>query len=428
MSAWVDFVLFVEPILLYIIPSILLLAASASFLGTFMYLRKETLTGDVVAHAILPGVAMGFILSGTKNILFLVLGAFIFGSLSILFKQFVTRKTVLKQDAGLSITLVSFFSLGMLLLSVLQNGGNSSQSGLDKFLFGSAASITYEDALQITAIAIPTIIICILFKQPFTLTSFNPDFAASKGIKIGVYELIFSSLVILILTIGIQAVGAVLISGLFITPAAGARFWSKNVNQMLLFSILIAIPGTYLGIGISYLLPKMPTGPWIIVVISFITILSIFIAPEKGIIAKIWHRNKIKHKVSRENLIKLLYKMRVDHPSITIKKIQESNPDFHLKNESLKLYIHKLRKENLLQISKNRIEITENGEKEAKRIIKLHRLWEVYLKNKMNFATDHVHDSAESIEHFITPELEKLLIEELDHPKTDPHNNKIPYS
>ena len=402
------------------------IAVGAALVGTFTYLRKQSLVGDAVAHSILPGVCFAFILSGTKNPLYLILGAFVSGWISVLVIEWTTHKTKLKPDTAIAFVLTFFFAIGAMLLSYIQNSGNAAQSGLNQFLFGKAASIGKDDIWIFLSIGLILLVMITMFFKTFKLISFNPEFAKSIGVKVRAYEVLLSSLTVLSIASGIQAVGVVLMAALLITPATIARQWTHNLRLMVVLAILFASFSGVFGAYISYTAPSMPTGPWIVVVLSSFAIISVFIAPKRGVISRILNQIRNRQKIRRENLLKAIYHCMEEDETQTISssRIIEKRKFATLEFER---GMRNLQAESWVLRSGNDWSFTEKGEKEAKRIVRLHRLWEMYLTERMNFSSDHIHSAAESIEHIITPEIEAALEKELGFPKLDPHNKQIPY-
>jgi manganese/zinc/iron transport system permease protein len=402
------------------------IAVGAALVGTFTFLRKQALVGDAIAHSILPGICFAFILSGVKDPLYLIIGAFISGWLSVLLIEWVSSNTKLKPDTAIAFILTFFFGVGAMLLSYIQNSGNAAQSGLDQFLFGKAAAIGKDDIWIFASIGIVLIVMIILFFRTFKLISFNRDFAKSLGMKVKVHEMVLSSLTVLSIASGIQAVGVVLMAALLITPATIARQWTYNLKWMAVLAVVFASISGFFGAYISYTAPAMPTGPWIVVVLSSFAIVSVFVAPKRGIISRILNQIRNRKQIRRENLLKTIYHCcemdQVDYIKST--RILEQRS---FGNVEFERAMRKLQEEGLILKNAGYWSFSENGEKEAKRIVRLHRLWEMYLTQRMNFDDDHIHGAAESIEHIITPEIEKALEKELGFPKLDPHNKQIPY-
>jgi manganese/zinc/iron transport system permease protein len=407
----------------------MILGASAAIVGCFSFLRKRALVGDAIAHSILPGVCLAFMVSGSKNPLYLIIGAFITGWLSLLLIDAITRTTKLKSDTAIGIILSVFFGVGILLLTSIQHSGNASQAGLDKFLFGKAASLTKDDVYIFGTIALILIAVVILFYKEFKLISFNPDYAKVIGLPVRFLEFMLATITVLAVAVGIQAVGVVLMAALLITPASGARFWTDKLSVMILIATAFGAISGFLGSYISYIAPSMPTGPWIVMCLSMLTIGSIWFAPRTGMLAKFRVQKENQRKILIENVLKLFYHL--GEKDGTFKKQRSTSvllASRDLRIKELNRGLHLLKKEHWLRKKGDNWLITQSGLNEAKRIIKLHRLWEMYLNQRLKLEPDHVHNDAEAIEHIITPELEKQLEKELNYPTKDPHESVIPYA
>ena len=145
------------------------------------------------------------------------------------------------------------------------------------------------------------------FFKEFKLLSFDPAYAKSTGLPVTVLQLLLTTLTVLAVAAGIQAVGVVLMAAMLITPAAAAKYWTNNLRKMIFLSILFAVAGSVIGAYVSYTDNKMPTGPWVVMMISCIAVLSILFAPKKGIIPKLMVRKKYVRKMLRENILKEMY-------------------------------------------------------------------------------------------------------------------------
>ena len=413
----------------YVVIGSILLSASAAIVGCFTFLRKRALVGDAVAHSVLPGVALAFLLFETKNPLVLLIGASLTGWISLISIDYITRRTKIKADAAIGLVLSVFFGVGILLLTAIQHSGSAAQSGLDKFLFGKAASLVGDDLITFSIISILLVIIVIAFFKEFALISFDIEHAKVIGLPVKFLEFILATITVLAIATGIQAVGVVLMAALLITPATAARFWT---DKLIVMVILAAVFGAISGIAgsfVSYTAPSMPTGPWIVVVLSVIAFLSIFFAPKKGMLFRIISKQNHKKKIIEENILKALYHLGEQENEEYGKAYTEARllefRDFTVSD--LKTGLNRLKRKRLIEKAGDKVwRLSEGGISEGKRITRLHRLWELYLTKYLRIAPDHVHEDAEAIEHVITPELEERLEEILEYPQTDPHQRNIP--
>jgi manganese/zinc/iron transport system permease protein len=413
----------------YVAFGTVLLGASSALVGCFSFLRKKALVGDTIAHSILPGICMSFIIFDTKDPLALLFGAMVTGWLSVVVVDYISANSKLKPDTAIGLTLSVFFGVGILLLTYIQHSGNAAQSGLDKFLFGKAASLVKNDVITFGVVSLLLVSTILVFFKPFFLISFDRNFANTIGVPIKRFEILLSMITVLAVAIGIQTVGVVLMAAMLITPAAAARYWTDKLKVMLLIAAIIGGISGIFGAFISYTAPSMPTGPWIVVVLSFIAIGSMLVAPKNGVIAKMNKQRKNRLKILEDNIIKLLYKLGekendyFKNRSISsLKNYREMSTKKYLKGLNI------LKRKNKVANINNLWVLTEEGKQAGMRIVKIHRLWELYLTTYLRIAPDHVHQDAETIEHIITPEMELKLEQTLNFPKEDPHKVNIPYS
>ncbi|MFD2512582.1 iron chelate uptake ABC transporter family permease subunit [Pontibacter locisalis] len=427
MNEFFEFFSFADANVRYVTLGSVLLASSSAVVGCFTLLRKRALVGDAVAHAVLPGVCLAFILSGTKNPLILLIGAFITGWLSLIAIDFITSRSRIKEDTAIGLVLSVFFGVGILLLTAIQHSGNAAQSGLDKFLFGKAASLVGDDLIAFGVVAVLLLIATVLFYKELKLLCFDETFARTIGFPVRGLELLLTTLTVLAVVVGIQAVGVVLMAAMLITPAAAARFWTDRLGLML---VLAALMGAFSGVAgafVSYTAPAMPTGPWIVLIISMIAILSFAFAPKKGWVARLLRQRTNKTLILEENLLKLMYQLgEPDQDFYRPRPIKELLARRAIPAKTAKIGLHKLRRQGYLERQPEGWSMTMEGVSRGRRVVRLHRLWELYLTQYLHLASDHVHEDAETIEHIITPELEQRLMIELNYPVLDPHSSKIP--
>lgn len=422
-----DFFSFADPNIRYVTFGCMLLAASAAIVGCFTFLRKRALVGDAIAHSVLPGVCLAFIIGEQKNPLLLLIGAFTTGWLSLICIDWITSRTKIKADAAIGLVLSVFFGVGILLLTAIQQRGNASQSGLDTFLFGKAASLVREDLLVFSSVSVVLLLTVWFFFKEFTLLCFDENFAKSIGLPVRRLEWLLTSLTVLAVVTGIQAVGVVLMAAMLITPAAAARYWTERLPVMVLLAAVFGAFSALSGAYISYLAPAMPTGPWMVMVISVIAMGSFFVAPRKGILTRVTNQRRNKRQMMDENILKALFQLSEKDKSFFLPR---SLPDILARRSmdkgQLTAGLQRLTQEGYLENHKNQWALTKEGKGRGQRVTRLHRLWELYLTRYLHLAPDHVHEDAETIEHIITPELEEKIMEQLNYPDVDPHNAEIP--
>lgn len=278
--------IFLDPNTQWILLGTMLLGLSSGVIGSFAYLRKQSLMGDALSHAALPGVCVAFMLTGTKSIFFFLIGAIVSGVIATFMIGYITRNSRIKQDSALGIILTVFFGFGIVLLTQIQHSDSGNQSGLDKFLFGQAASMVQSDVYTMTVISVILVALSILFFKEFKLLSFDPGFAKGIGLPILMLDQFIMLLIVTAVVVGIQAVGVVLMAALLITPAVAARYWTEKLHIMVVLSGLFGALSGFAGTMISTMANNLPTGPLIVLSATTIFVFSVIFAPSRGVIAK----------------------------------------------------------------------------------------------------------------------------------------------
>lgn len=269
-------------------------------LGTFAVLRGQSLLGDAVSHAALPGIALAFLVTGTKTPLALMSGAAAAGLLVSLLILGVTRRTRIKYDTALGLGLSVFFGFGLVLLTYIQDHAGASQAGLDSFLFGQAAALVRADVVTMSILGAGALLLVALFWKPFKLLAFDRDFGAAIGYPMRAFDILLTSLIIVAIVIGLQTVGVVLMSAVLIAPAAAARQWTDRLGTMLLLAALFGASSGVAGALVSVSGEDVPTGPTIVLCMSGLVALSLLLAPRRGLIPRWWRRREIQRHAERD--------------------------------------------------------------------------------------------------------------------------------
>ncbi len=253
-------------------------------LGTFAVLRQQGLLGDAISHAALPGIAVAFLLTGSKISLALIAGAAIAGWLATRVVTLIAGSTRIKYDSALGLVLAVFFGVGLVLLTFIQRIPTANQAGLDAFLFGQAASLVMQDVVIMAVIGSISLGCVAVFWKEFKLLSFDPEFGRSLGIPMSVVDTALTTLLVLAIVIGLQTVGVVLMSAMIIAPAAAARQWTDRLGLMVVLSAAVGAAAGVSGAVLSAYVPNLPTGPTIVLVIGAIVLVSLLLAPNRGLV------------------------------------------------------------------------------------------------------------------------------------------------
>ena len=282
-------------------------------LGTYAVLRGQSLLGDAISHAALPGIALAFLLTGTRAPLVLVLGAAVAGWAGALFVLVVTSRTRIPYDAALGLVLSVFFGLGMVLLTFIQRLPTGVQAGLDTFLFGQAAALLPGDVLVMTALGMVALIATALLWKELKLLAFDPEFGAALGLPMKRLDVVLTSLLVLAIVIGLQTVGVVLMSAILIAPAAAARQWSDRLGRIVVLAGLFGAVAGVTGAVVSAATPRLPTGPTIVICAGLIMFVSLLAAPGRGLLAEAVRTRRNRRQLRELGVLEDLYTLARQH-------------------------------------------------------------------------------------------------------------------
>ncbi len=261
-----------------------LLGIVSGVLGCFAVLRRQGLLGDALAHAALPGICIAYLLTGSKTPIVLLLGAAVAGWVATLLLLKIVKDTRISEDGALGIVLSVFFAFGIVLLTAITKRNDANQSGLDKFLFGQAATLVEENVITMAILGgIALLAVYVLYKE-FKLLAFDTAFAASLGFNTNLLSVLLTSLIVIAVVIGLQTVGVVLMAAMLVGPAVAARQWTNRLGIMIVLSAFFGAASGIAGALISVSDTGIPTGPMIILSMTAIVFVSLFFAPERGIV------------------------------------------------------------------------------------------------------------------------------------------------
>jgi manganese/zinc/iron transport system permease protein len=357
-----------------------ILGLVSGVLGTFAVLRKQSLLGDTLAHAALPGVAIAFLIAG-RELVWLLVGAGIAGWLTTLFIQALLRTTRIKQDAAMGIALTVMFGLGVSLLGYIQGREDASRAGLKTFIFGQAAAMSQDDVVLIGLVTLGIVGLVLAFWKEFKLITFDMAFARTNGYPVQFLDILLSTLIVVGIVLGLQLAGVILMVGLLIAPAVAARQWTNRLGQMV---ILAAIIGAFAGISgtlISAAQTGLPTGPLIIIMASLQVVVSILFAPGRGLIWQRWQAHRDQRDFSSEQVLQDIFELASDHEDMAYRV-----PHGMLKGLRGKIVERGLKE---LQASGwiagnvvNGWQLTSAGIAQAHNLAKNRQLWQLYRLNR----------------------------------------------
>ena len=423
------FFTFQDPAVRYALAGSMLLGISCGLLGSFIIVRRMALVGDALSHAVLPGVALGFLWNVSKDPVAIFVGATIAGLLGTVVVRWITDTTRLKEDTALGLVLATFFAVGICLIGMIQRLPTGNKAGIDKILFGQAAYLGAADVRLMAIVTAFVIVVLALFYKEFLITSFDSGFARAAGVPAQAIHYALMLLLAFAVVIALQAVGVVLVSAMLITPAAAAYLLTDRLHRMLWLAALFGLVAGALGCFASFLGPNFPTGPFMVLSATAVFGMAFLFGPRHGVVSR-WLRQRSRaQRIQRENTLKAIYQVLEARDfkgeSVSLRELAERRRETV---EEAAMQSADLRRHGLATIHDegNAVAVTPEGWQLACAIVRNHRLWELYLTNAAQIAADHVHEDAEKIEHVLGDEVVRELERRLAYATHDPHGRPIP--
>ncbi|MDX1326705.1 MAG: metal ABC transporter permease [Arenibacter sp.] len=294
-----------------------ILGIVCGMLGSFAVLRKQSLLGDAISHAALPGIVIAFLVTGAKNSNMLLIGALVSGLVGTFWISGIVKKTHLKSDTALGLILSLFFGFGMLLLTFVQKMPNAQQAGLDKYLFGQAATLVESDVWLMAIVMGVSLLVLLLFWKEFKVQHFDPDYSKSLGFNTRFLDVIMTTLIVLAIVIGLQTVGVVLMSAMLLAPAAAARQWTNKLGIMIFLAAIFGALSGIFGTAISATSNNLSTGPLIVLVAAVFVVISFVFAPVRGLLFREIRHWKNRNDLQLHKTLHFMYEIAKTHEDIS---------------------------------------------------------------------------------------------------------------
>lgn len=397
----------------------MLLGLNCGLLGTLLISRRMAMLADTLSHAVLPGIAAGFLWTLTKNPAALVTGAMATGVLSSLIVSWITHTTRLKPDAALSVVLTVFFAAGIALIKMISNSyPGANKAGLDRFLYGQTAGISGGDVVMLAITAGITLITLIIGYRGFLVLSFDEIFGRASGLPMRLLHYVQMFLTTLAIVVSMEAVGVILVAGLLVIPASTAWLFSTRLSRILWLSALLGMATALLGNFTAFVITPKGGGS-ILVLCAGIIFAAAFLFSPDGVARRAWRWLQHGRRIRREDTLKAIYRL-LESRNFTPVEIHAGDAAITASD------LRTLLRHDLGTGTPASFILTPAGFREAARMVRNHRLWELYLTQRAGYAQDHVHDSAEQMEHRLAEENIAHMMDVLGHPVTDPHGKPIP--
>jgi ABC-type Mn2+/Zn2+ transport system permease subunit/Mn-dependent DtxR family transcriptional regulator len=444
---WFDFTIDTWPLVMAT-----LVGTGCGLLGSVFLLRRAALLGDAVSHSVLPGIAIGLLVHGllggaseevfgwSSTMLFVLSGALLAGLSCVLLVEALHRHSRIKPDTALGAVFPAFFALGVILLEQFASGSHIDANCV---FYGSLELVdSGRQVLPTLAVTAIAVFFTFLARKELEITSFDPGMARALGLPV---RLINTALVVLLTAMVVcafEAVGAILVIAFLIIPPATAFLLCDRFQRMLCLAaasgVIAGLIGCWLTIALGSAGFETARAPTIAVVAGIEFVSAFLFAPRRGVFAQLWKRRALARRILDENLLGALYRLSsgkrtgggetqpVAAPSVPVPIARAADSLSYSLAQLRPALARTRRRGEILEHDDGTVSLTMRGRAQIERVLRAHRLWEIYMTNEMGTAPDHVHDAADSMEHFLQPALVEDLDRLLRHPSRDPHGTEIP--
>ena len=419
----------------------MLSAVSCALLGNFMVLRRLSMMGDAISHAVLPGLAIAFLVTGSRDSWIMFIGAAIVGVLTAVFTQSINNLGKVEESASMGVVFTTLFAIGLILIV---RAADSVDLDPGCVLYGAIELVPLDTkdmlglhfpraVIVLAIVLVINLLFIILFFKELKISSFDPSLATTLGINSQLMHYSLMTLVAVTTVASFESVGSILVIAMIIVPAASAHLLTDRLHSMILVSVFLAVISALVGHLAAITIPGIwgfddtSTAGMMAVVAGFIFLITMVFAPRHGVLAKLVHQAILGLKITRDDILGLLF--RVDEISLkeNIPSIRRLLKEYTGTGYFLyKIAIISLRRQGKVEFSGNSYHLTKLGKKAASSLIRSHRLWESYLFKYSNLAVDHLHFSAEQLEHVTNTKMQYELAQKIDSPNIDPHGKDIP--
>jgi manganese/zinc/iron transport system permease protein len=408
-----------------------LVAASCALCGSFLVLRRMAMLGDAISHAVLPGIAIAFLVTKSRQSFAMLIGAAVLGLLTAFLVQALSRGGRVRNDAAIGVTFTSLFAIGVVLIS---RYAHMVDLDLDCVLYGvieytplytmKVAGFDLPQAfVQMSGVfAVCLLVIVLLFKE-LKIASFDPEMATAAGINATLMHYVLMSLVSLTAVGSFEPVGAILVVAMLAVPPATAYLLTDDLAKMLVISVLCGVLSAAGGFFMAQWLDASTAG-CMTVVSGALFGAAFFLSPRYGILPRRHERLKLAQRVAREDALQALWRLseRARKPLDALGLAALTQMEISLARRALR----ELNRAGLVVAAGAGFHLTDAGQRAAQELVHRHRVYESYL-GELGYPDDHLHDAADRTEHFISPDLERAVDSAAGNPQTDPHGRTIPH-
>lgn len=437
-------------------PLVALLCSSiaCALLGNFLVLRRMSLMGDAISHAVLPGIVIAFLVSSSRNTVPVLIGATLAGVLTTVLVELVSRLGKVEKSAAMGVVFAVLFAVGVVLIE--QAAARHVDLDADCLLHGQLESIFWyppselselfslttlslvpTEVVSSAAVMILVLLFVAIFYKELAISSFDPGLSDSLGFSTTLLHYLLMVFVAVAVVGSFSAVGSILVIAMIICPAAIARLLTDNLATQLWLSVLIACLAGFLGYVFAAIGPfwiglssAVNAAGMIATVLGLFLAVAALFAPKYGLLSKYVRDLKINVQIAAEDLLGLLFRIEEGSlPALSYQTLSADKQGRKFRDSlSQNLALRQLFGQQAVKKRDNTLSLTEIGRDRAQLLVRTHRLWESYLVEQLGLRPDHVHDTAMDLEHYTSEKLGERLADLQEHAAQDPHGRPIPKS
>lgn len=419
---------------LWIITIGALVAVSCSLVGSFLVLRRMAMLGDAISHAVLPGIALAFLLTGSRNSWIMLVGAAALGVITAFLVQVLSRRGGVRSDAAIGVTFTTLFAIGVILISLYASKvdldtdcvlyGVLEYTTLHTLMIGGQNYGPYAFWQMLVVCVLVLGFVVGLFKE-LKIVSFDPETATALGINATLVHYLLMG-VVSVATVGaFEPVGAILVVAMLVVPPATAYLLTDDLKTMLWLGAGIGILSSAFGYLGAHWFDASAAGMMSVVAGIFFA-LAILFSPRHGVVTKYWAQQALSRTVLREDALQELWRagelQQQNTPALNAVGLAAM---LKLEVGSAQRLFQGFLRDGLVQKKGEGFILSPSGHKIAQELVRRHRVYESYLE-EVGYEPDHVHDPADRVEHFLTDELTETLEIAAGNPVIDPHGKQIP--
>ena len=428
-------------------------AVACALPGCFLVLRKMSMMGDAISHAVLPGLAVAFLVTGSRESLTMFVGAAVVGVLTAVFIQAVHQWGRVEQSAAMGVIFTVLFAGGLILMKMY--GADAVDLDPGCVLYGQVETVPLTNTV-IGGVRVPTAVIAlgavllinlvfiVLLYKELKISTFDPSLATTLGINANLMHYLLMSVVAVTTVAAFQVVGSILVIAMLIVPAAAAHLLTDRLSVMLVIASVIAavsaavghvgavvVPGWFGFVDAAGFSQSTNTAGMMAVTVGLIFLAALLGSPRYGLISRVVHRGRLAVRIACEDVLGFLFRLEEAGGGGGVGVLAGGSGEMgrvlsHVGGLNRRLAVRALLRKRLIERMGEGLGLTETGRGMARRLVRSHRLWETYLTEQVGLAADHVHTTAERLEHVTDAGMREALERDTSRAEKDPHGREIP--